>query len=160
MTRQKQQLPRSHTGTNGPPKKLPGSCGQPTRKQNPSESLANERPISPRIKKPFETKIGETMWTVRNSTRLTAAHGWCDEGKEEIVIYQNLTLRRHVEVLIHECLHALSFKLFSEEWILDAAKDISDTLVDSTPELKRAIKNDDIKQAAYWRKQHKRKGKK
>ena len=67
------------------------------------------------------------FWNLRYVPQLSL-RGYCDspENKnKEIVIWQGLKGQELLEVLVHEMLHACAYKALSEEFVTEAADDIS-----------------------------------
>ena len=75
--------------------------------------------------------INGVEYTIR-FTHMRKDHGSCDnpyqELNPEILIHNKLSEIEELETTIHEILHALNFKMFSEEWVYESASDITQAL--------------------------------
>lgn len=67
------------------------------------------------------------FWNLKYVPNLSS-RGYCDPPEKKnkaIVIWQGLKGQELLEVLLHEMLHSLAFKAFSEEFVTEAADDMS-----------------------------------
>lgn len=88
------------------------------------------------MKKPddFRCKLGGKTWAIyfvrRNHPKVGKNHGMCYRDSRELYVRYDLSERRFVEVLIHECQHALTDMHFSaEEFVTDTSYEIAVALM-------------------------------
>lgn len=78
-------------------------------------------------KKTYSVTLAGKPWTIRFSARLRKHYGFCHHSKKEIVISSKESPSDTLNVLIHECLHAL-FPNFEEAFVNAAADELHEIL--------------------------------
>ena len=83
----------------------------------------------------FQCKLGGRTWTirfVRRGHKKVGKSNWgmCYRETREIYVRYDLSEKTFIEVLIHECQHALSDMHFSaEEWVTETSAELAIALM-------------------------------
>jgi hypothetical protein len=76
----------------------------------------------------MRARILGKLWTIQTDARLPdGVYGDCDPPetpRRKIRLRKGMSERRHLEVLIHECLHAADWSK-DEQWVGEVSRDIA-----------------------------------